>query len=390
MKYYKLSAKLLSPIMIQENRQSNTPKSLSHITGSTLRGALAMKYLRLGGRSEDDTFNTLFSSDVIKYPNLYPSDEQETTVASILPFTTVSCKNNSGFQQTIDDDNQTGHGVNDCLVEKLAKRQKIDTRVISCKKCDQSLRAFTGFWSNSINNPRKIETALLFTRHTGIDRSTGTVAPNIFFTNQVIADMQKLHINKGPGYFTQYFNGCTYLSENQLTLLQDLSSDSLFIGRNRSRGMGEIELSVEETGNTTFDMPQWNASFREKYKKTTESEPSEGIYFTVGLESHAILLDRFLRPAYDVNLNFPDITLVLKVIKTQIIKGWNSAWKMAKADDIATSMGSVFLFRYTGNDLQGVNEYLTGLKRDGIGLRTCEGFGQVSICNRIHTLTEAL
>jgi hypothetical protein len=385
MKYYKLSAQLLSPIMIQENRQSNTPKSLSYITGSTLRGALAMKYLRLGGRPEDDTFITLFSSDSIKFPNLYPSDEQETTVSSVLPFTAVSCKSNSGFQHTIDDSNQKNHGVNDCLVEKLVNRQKKNIRVLSCKKCDQSLRAFTGFWSNSINNPRKIETVLLFARHTGIDRSTGTVAPNIFFTNQVIADMQKLHINKGSGYFTQYFNGCTYLSENQLTLLQDLTSDSLFIGRNRSRGMGEIELAVEETEDTTFDIPQWNASFREKYKKTTESELSEDIYFSVGLKSHTIILDKFLRPVHSLNLDYPGITLVLKVIKTQIIKGWNNAWKMAKADDIATSIGSVFLFKYDGSDIAGLTEYLTKLKKDGIGLRTEEGFGQILVCNPFHT-----
>ena len=391
MKYYKISAKLLSPIMVQENRQSNTPKSLSHIPGSTLRGALAMHYLRSIGNPDDEVFKDLFTSGAINFPNLCPSGEQETIVSKILPLTAVSCKNNDGFKHDVDED-KMGHGVNDSLVDKLAKRLDQNLRVHTCKKCYQNLRSFTGFWSNSIHNPGKIEIVLLFTRHTGIDRITGTVAPNIFFTNQVIADLQKVPIkeNRDKEYYTQRFNGCTYLTEDQLSLLQNLSRCTIFIGKNKSRGLGEVEITIHETEDTSFDLPRWDVSFREKFKKITNSDLSEGAYFSLGLESHAILTDNFLRPINDVILDFAGINPVLKLIKTQKIKGWNSAWKMAKADDIAISMGSVFLFKYEGNDMSGLIEYLVNLKRNGIGLRTEEGFGQISVCNPFHTEEEDL
>lgn len=393
MKYYKISAKLLSPIMIQENRQSNNPKSLSHIPGSTLRGALAMHYLRSIGSSNDEVFNALFASGSINYPNLYPSNEQEMIVSKILPLTAVSCKNVDGFQHDADED-KIGHGVNDSLVDKLAKRLDQNVSAHTCKKCNQSLKAFTGFWSNSIDNPRKIETVLLFTRHTGIDRNTGTVAPNIFFTNQVISDLQKVPIKENQDddkeYYTQQFNGCTYLSEEQHSLLQNLSAKTIFLGRNKSRGLGEVELSIQATEETSFDLPRWSASFREKFKKITNSDIPEGTYFSIGLESHAILQDKFLRPIYDVNLDFSEILPVLKVIKAQKIKGWNNAWKLAKSDDVAISMGSVFLFKYVGNDISGLTVYLENLKRNGIGLRIDEGFGQISVCNSFHTEMEDL
>ncbi len=391
MKYYKIAAKLLSPIMIQENRQSNNPKSLSYIPGSTLRGALAMHYLRSIGSSNDEVFNALFVSGSIKYPNLYPSNEQELIVSKILPLTAVSCKNVDGFQRDADED-KIGHGVNDSLVDKLTKRLDQNASVPTCKKCNQSLKAFSGFWSNSVKNPRKIETVLLFTRHTGIDRNTGTVAPNIFFTNQVIADLQKVPIKENKDddkeYYTQQFNGCTYLSEEQHALLQNLSAKTIFLGRNRSRGLGEVELSIQATEETSFDLPRWNSSLREKCKKLTNLDIPEGIYFSIGLESHAILQDTFLRPIYDVNLDFLNILPVLRVTKTQIIKGWNNAWKLAKSDDVAIAMGSVFLFKYVGNDIPGLTGYLENLKRNGIGLRTEEGFGQISVCNPFHTEME--
>ncbi|MBI2470388.1 MAG: hypothetical protein HYV59_03995 [Planctomycetes bacterium] len=394
MKYYKISAKLLSPIMIQENRQSNTPKSLSHIPGSTLRGALAMKHLRLGGSPKDDSFKDLFSFGSINYPNLYPADEQESNVSAILPFTALSCKNNSGFKRTNYED-QVGHGVNDDLADKLAKR--LLGKYVSahfCKKCRQDLRVFPGFWNRSINNPAKVDTVLLFARHTGIDRHTGTVASNIFFTNQVIADLQKVSIKTNQGknkeFYTQHFNGCTYLSEEQLSLLQNLSSDSLFIGRNKSRGLGEVKLSIQETEETSFDLPKWDVSFKQKYQAITKSNLPEGIYFSINLESHAILLDKFLRPMYDFNPDFPEISPVLKIIKMQKIKGWNNAWKLAKSDDIAISMGSVFLFKYVGSDVSGLTVYLKKLNKSGIGLRIDEGFGQISVCNSFHTEMEDL
>jgi hypothetical protein len=48
-------------------------------------------------------------------------------------------------------------------------------------------------------------------------------------------------------------------------------------------------------------------------------------------------------------------------------------------------MGSVFLFRYQGEDLEGLKAKLNLLLIEGIGLRAEEGLGRIAICDPLHT-----
>ena len=59
-------------------------------------------------------------------------------------------------------------------------------------------------------------------------------------------------------------------------------------------------------------------------------------------------------------------------------------------DDVGLVMGGVFLYRYTGEDLQGLSQHLKGKQLSGIGLRREEGFGRISICNPAHTIKEVM
>jgi hypothetical protein len=145
-----------------------------------------------------------------------------------------------------------------------------------------------------------------------------------------------------------------------------------------------MELSITPIDPPAFDLAIWDHAFREKYQSLTGKELPRGAYFSLKLESHAVLVDSFLQPSSELSLKFPDIEPVVKVGKAQTIRGWQSSWNLPKPDDIGISMGSVFLFRYDGEDLKALESHIQKLVVKGIGLRRDEGLGRISVCDPLH------
>jgi CRISPR-associated protein Csx10 len=379
MNFFRLTATLKAPLIIQCDRQSNVPAGLPYIPGSSWRGALAAAYLRQGGSTEDDNFRTLFGEEPISFPFLYPS-KQSKTISRVLPLTAHSCKREGGFL------GEGHHGVLDTLAVNAGNRllgRMSDADLWLCPGCGQDIKPFQGFWNADETNPLTYEVCMIFDRHTGIDRVTGTVAQGIFYTSQAVADFQK---DSATGDFQpQYFTGGMFLDREQYALLSStLSSHTLFIGADRTRGFGEVDLILEEHFPFEFDLFQWNSAFQAKFFNIFGQKLPAGLYFSLKLESPAICVDKFLRPVGDLDLVFPGLETVLTVGKQHIIRGWQSSWGLPKPDDLALSPGSVFLLRYQGEDLDGLKDFMNRIMVSGIGLRRAEGFGKVSFCEPIH------
>lgn len=386
MNYYRLTATLLSPLVIQQTRQNNAPGALPYLPGSSLRGAVAAKYLREGGSPEDDEFRKLFIENPVLFPNLLPTDHDGKIISQVLPLTSVSCKHYPGFTD------ENGHGVRDTLAKKMLERNDPDNyREQACIKCDNDLKRLSGFWNGNIAAPRMFQPTMFFQRHTGIDRTTGTVAPGIFFITQAIADFQKI---LAGDYKRQILSGGMFINDRQIAVLEPLFKTSLFAGQDRTRGMGELQVTVEPFNMEPPDIDTWDLKFKDimKHNAGGRLDPDllSGLYFSLKLESHAILVDEFLRPTTEVEITLPCVEPVLKVTGSQLIRGWNDAWGLAKPDDMGIIMGSVYLFRYTGNNQKDLRQYLNNLAVDGIGLRRAEGFGSVLICDPLHTQEEAI
>jgi CRISPR-associated protein Csx10 len=64
--------------------------------------------------------------------------------------------------------------------------------------------------------------------------------------------------------------------------------------------------------------------------------------------------------------------------------GWNSAWGLMKDMELITNKGGVYLFSTTQIDQW--RDKLQVLEEQGVGDRTCEGFGQIQVCNEFHTV----
>lgn len=387
MKYYLITARLLSPLLVQENRQSNMSRGMRYLPGSSLRGALAARFFRLGGSPEDSDFCSLFLDHPASFPNLLPTDDAD-ILSRTLPLTSISCKRTPGFKE------QDHHGVSDILAVTAASRIRqesvsADFWICPYEGCGNDMKPFTGFWNGNTGSSCKFEPTMFFQRHTGIDRDTGAAASSIFFTTQAIADFRK--DTTSDIYYPQYLSGDIFLDEKQLQILRSLTTGTLFAGADRARGFGELEVSIVEKSPPTFvDLAGWDRAFKEKLKSIMGVELPTGLYFSIKLESHAILTDIFLRPTSEIELSFPDVESVLKVAKAESIRGWQSSWGLPKPDDVGISMGSVFLFRYTGNDNDNLETLLNELVVTGIGLRREEGFGQISVCDSMHLITEVI
>jgi CRISPR-associated protein Csx10 len=378
-KYYRIIGILRAPLMIQRDRQSNASMGMNYLPGSALRGALAAIFFRLGGGPEDKDFRYLFLEHPPCFPNLFPADDPD-TISQTLPQTAMSCKRVPGFR------GDGGHGVQDHLASMTFTRlsqQTVSKDFSVCQGCGNDLKPFSGVWNGDIGSPRKCDSTMIYQRHTGIDRATGTVAPTIFFTTQAIADF---HGDPATGTVQpQYLSGGLFLDDEHVSILRPLfERQPLFVGAERTRGFGELDLSIKEAPSPVFNLVLWDKAFKEKFKNITGKELAPGIYFSLKFESHTIIVDPFLRPVSEITFSFPGIELLLKVSKAQTIRGWQSSWGLPKPDDIGVSAGSVFLLRYRGGDQGGLVTFLNGLVTQGIGLRREEGFGRVSVCDSLH------
>ncbi len=80
----------------------------------------------------------------------------------------------------------------------------------------------------------------------------------------------------------------------------------------------------------------------------------------------------------------------MKVTQPRTVRGWNAAWGCAKPDDLAVAMGSVYLYKYTGEDAAKLKNFLQELQLRGVGLRREEGFGKIAICEPLHLNKEVI
>jgi|GEM_PF-1359587 len=450
MKYYCLEARLLAPLMIQQSRRSNAPAGLRHLTGSTLRGALARKWLQEVGSAEDEGFRRLFLEDPVHFPDLLPAPPGADThpgepvradaragadtqagaqvragadtqvrpygftaivgadlgvrpgthpesapahpesaplgpvpvIPRPLPLTAVSCKRKPGFLA------HGAHGAGDSLAMVAMGRlegREVEGGAWECRHCRQDLKPLAGVWNGDPERPCKLDPAMIFERHTGIDRQTGTVAQSIFFTTQAMADWRKEE--GSDDFFPQVLAGGLYLDDKQLEHLRPLVEEgTVFAGAERTRGFGELELALREAAPPSWSVREWDEKFRAKYAGLKGSEPPEGVYFSLLALSPAVWVDELLRPSGEPDFSFPGAECVAKALKVRTVRGWQSAWGLPKPDDRAVSAGSVFLFRYRGEDLEGLEKSLKSLEREGWGLRREEGFGRVGVCEPLHNV----
>ncbi|WP_347245278.1 RAMP superfamily CRISPR-associated protein [Thermogutta sp.] len=373
-----LTLQLRAPLALHQTRAGvQYVGTLDYIPGTALRGALAEAYLAEHGMP-DDTFRALFLSEQVQYGDLWPAVEGERTL--LLPATARACKR---------------HGLShpasfrDALLDVLGKPEGEEK--CPSPNCGESLDRVSGYLSG-LEPVAALSPRSRLRVNTAIERSTGTVAREMLFTQHTLIGRRKIQDRSEP----ILFQGPVRLADLSLKdSLETLLQVPLFLGAGRSRGLGQVEVKAWE------EAPA-GEPLAERWRKFNEAAHRAGgdprkRYFSLTLLSHLALRDDLLRPVLDritpqhfglpdgvAWVRYPDSERAVLFLSAVTVPGWNAALGLPKPDTVALARGSVLLGECDAAQEQAILTRLTEIEAEGVGERRSEGFGRVAGCYPIH------
>jgi len=388
-------------------------EAVDYIPGTVIRGAVAAQILDLSNRRSADLtenggdFQALFLSDnPAIFQNAYPALVSDGELVSkdtfeengVLPATALSSKNNPGFKS--EEDEPEKNGVFDTLIDHFCAEGygypydpncpkdggRVDTAGITfyCKVDDEyhSLKA----------NKR------LLTR-VGINRRRATSEEEILYSLEVLNESQEKKQNP------VYYRGAILVKEDLAESLRDFIQErhqNFRLGGSTSRGLGKVEITTKQPVSAKIAVEQkltkFTNSIQDRWQKwgvfgvPLKELSGDRTYFTLDLQSDAILTENWRRTTVISEkmlqqfAKVEDSSLKLEAAYSSYdyLSGWNAAWGLMKDVELITNKGSVYLFSTNQREIW--DNVLGDLEVRGVGERTCEGFGQIQICNQFHNV----
>jgi CRISPR-associated protein Csx10 len=316
----------------------------------------------------------------------------------VLPATALSSKNNPGFKS--EEDEPEKNGVFDTLIDRFCAEGygypydpncpedggRVDAASISfyCKFDDEyhSLKA----------NKR------LLTR-VGINRRRATSEEEILYSLEVLNESQEKKQNP------VYYRGAILVKEDLAESLRDFIQErhqNFRLGGSTSRGLGKVEITTKQPVSAKIAVEQkltkFTNSIQDRWQKwgvfgvPLKELSGDRTYFTLDLQSDAILTENWRRTTVISEkmlqqfAKVEDSSLKLEAAYSSYdyLSGWNAAWGLMKDVELITNKGSVYLFSTNQREIW--DNVLGDLEVRGVGDRTCEGFGQIQICNQFHNV----
>jgi CRISPR-associated Csx10 family RAMP protein len=377
-----------APLALRASRTSQqfTP-TLTHIPGVTLRGALAMEYLRRGGKAEDSNFQTLFLSEDVSFGSLFPSEGDFASCP--LPASVVACKRYGA---------KHGDSVGDSLLRlELADQREDLTPLTPWEDCPNCKREYpdlkpnkrdrlTGYYYFNENNFGKIKLKIRMLPGVGISRLTHTAAQGLLFSMEAIEEAQCF-----CGRIRLYGDDTQSLQAELEKLVP--KGDFLRLGGARTRGQGRVKVIEwkKVAPNATPTLNERWTQLNQAVQKLWGNTDPRGEYFSLTLESPAILLDDCLHPIHPSKLcpgdfGLPEgVEMRRRMLTETNLQGWQAKWQLPKYDTPALGIESVFLFRASPELRDEIQARLRIIESDGLGERRNEGLGRVRACDPFHT-----
>jgi CRISPR-associated protein Csx10 len=411
----RISVEALSPLNFGARRGTtgNIVNTLDYVPGTALRGAVAARYLQEFGDASEPRFQDVFVKGGVLFANLYPVSDPDLVIPSVFPATAYACKAH-----------KEKHGVSDILMRAAPfhlAEGRVESRLIDditeCRKCGngQPAHRLKGFYERqALGSPdyNVVDVHKRHVAHVGINRQRQTAEKGFLYGRQVINEARR---EESGGFIPQTFCGELIVSEAHLDFVtaELLTKEVVLrIGESRTRGLGKVRVRRSEPVETDSEsvirnrLTEFNRRFCEHSGRSID-----GGYVVLTLQSEAILTDAFMRPKLSIDTedvlravsadpNANQITadtfrLVYANAGTRLVQSWNTASGYPKPDDLATKMGSVFLFEIS-EELWGVSSaqantetdtltrLLGQLQQNGVGKRRSEGFGRLTICDSFH------
>lgn len=416
MKRIDLTITAQAPLAIGQRKPAGSvSEAMDYIPGTVIRGAIAGKLLQHGEPEVGDDFHKLFVDEgAAIFQNAYTAiakvgDDKYMVSPSeikVLPATALSSKTDSGFKPR-------KAGVFDALIDSFCAREQGLFYEPNSKEGDR-VEPFSGFYSSSedvmhedgkpvIRYFSHSVSKRLLTR-VGINRRRATAQDEILYSLEVLNEFQGKARQEPTVYKGSILIDSDCVAEGLYGLIEQ--NDNRFrLGGSASRGLGKVKLdpSLKDADESTAELSQrldkFNHILHARWQKwgvlgSGRSFPEDCIFFSIGLESEAILTENWRRTfAFSAAMlcqltKSPGnkVTLEMAYSSYGYCSGWNAAWGLAKDVELTTAMGSVFLFSVPEIDKLNWIEKLAELERKGIGDRTSEGFGRIRVCDEFHQI----
>ncbi len=279
------------------------------------------------------------------------------------PFTTRVCKKCG-----------TDHSLQDTI---------IDSGRISCSECTGKIRRMEnlkGFVNVSENKFRSVKVKKSVSVHTAINYNSKTVLDGSLFSVNAI--------KKGQ-LFTAYIDDkdTGMLSEGKI----------VYVGKYSSSGFGK--LVIKEIGKyEETDMEKDISEFNEKFAGITVSGRTyvpllllSDAKFDFGDSFKKVRTNREYMQLWQDKVFGVNSKLKLEKVfaENTFYKGFDTSaewgnWEKERPE-ILTLKGTSFLISYKKNDRDAFDE-LIKIKSTGVGKDTINGFGEISVCCKLHKL----
>ena len=406
MKKAPITAKLLAPVAIKRDRQSERSEGVRSIAGTVVRGALAAIYLQHHGQV-DNTFSHLFLNDAsCRFGPLDPGPNH-------FPLTAASCKR-EGIKHTLGD-LLWFRIAQHYMMGRIPEEAESAWRQCNSDKCQADLKGHEGFWEEKNNCLREMSSDRHHVAaHVGIDRHTATAAESIFYTLESIV----------PSGEAEDLHGWLMADDKAIADLQKLLKAEdyrISVGHHRTRGYGDVRLQLGETIKISGPQSrpgrweQWSGDLINFLSSSPFSVPdldAEDFYFSLSFPTGAVFVDRFLRysidpadmipwlcPMASVDTSFPmqnrpirqlssggTVRWIAAVTRHERLRGWNSAHGLPRQDEWNVARGSVYAYHFRGTteEREALIQQLAILSEEGVGLRRNEGFGVVLVSDDFH------
>ena len=402
-----ITARLLAPVAIKRDRQSERSASVRSVAGTLVRGALAALYLQQHGQA-DATFGRVFLNEATcRFGPLDPGPH-------LFPLTAASCKRE-----------RLRHALTDLLWWRVAQHhlagpltEEAETGWRQCARCGADLKAQDGFWRDDDGRLREMtgdrhETAA----HVGIDRRTGTAAESMFYTLEALV----------PSGADADLYGWLKANDEALDAVRRIlraEDGRISIGHARTRGYGDALLrlgepaAAEDEQGLQARVDRWSRWSRELNELlaappfSLADRAPDSFFFGLSFPTGAVLVDRFLRYTLDpaamidwlppmptVAAAFPlkdrparrldtggEVRWITAVTGHERLRGWNAAHGLPRQDEWMVARGAAYVYRFEGGQRQreALFARLGALAEDGVGLRRNEGFGVVAVSDEFH------
>jgi CRISPR-associated protein Csx10 len=434
-----LTITALSPLAIGRQKPGSSISEVeSYIPGMVIRGAIASQILQQSGQQSTDLaengghFQSLFLGDTPAiFQNAYPaiatvgkeedSNNQGIQISAqcveeqvlVIPATAVSSKNDPGFKWEQDKnkpkEEQKG-GVFDTLIDRFCAEAYNQPYDPSCPKDYGRIEPLSGFYSKTndteVKYPyRSHAISTRFLTRVGINRRRATAEEEILYSIEVLNEsflQQKRPLIK---WQPTVYRSSILVTDSDLadSLKQYINGngDHFRVGGSVSRGLGKVAIKAADKKNPK-DIETRINSFNDALQKRwglwaifgaiNSNSFNNRTFFSLDLQSDAILTENWQHTTVisEVMLQqivgITDITLKLEVAYSsyEYRSGWNSAWGLMKDVELVTNKGAVYFFSIETNRKSEWLEVLEILELQGMGERTCEGFGQVRVCDEFH------